>query len=62
MSEKRAEQLLRRAKRKAKKAGKSVAAEARVPVRGKSHWGHCSISISNTRFNSRAQLMRAGAE
>ena len=37
MSEKRAEQLLRRAKRKAKKAGKSVVSpEARVPnVRGK---------------------------
>jgi hypothetical protein len=36
MSEKRAEQLLRRAKRKARRAEKSVAAEARVPnVRGK---------------------------
>jgi len=26
------------------------------------HWGHCSMSISNTRLSSRAQLMRAGAE
>ena len=26
------------------------------------HWGHCSMSISNTRLSSRAQLMRLGAK
>ena len=25
------------------------------------HWGHCSMSISNTRLSSRAQLMGPGA-
>ncbi|MBA3495119.1 MAG: hypothetical protein H0T87_13680 [Gammaproteobacteria bacterium] len=26
------------------------------------HWEHCSMSMSNTRLSSRAQLMRASAE
>ena len=35
---------------------------AAMIVKEPPHWGHCSLSIANTRLSSRAQLMWAGAE
>jgi hypothetical protein len=35
---------------------------AAMIVKGPPQWGHCSLSIANTRLSNRAQLMRAGAD